>query len=183
MKKNILLIISGSISAYKVLDLIRLLEKSHYQVSCVLTSAGEKFVTPLSVASIISGKIYNDQFDFVSNLCAMPHIDLSRNADLIVVAPATADIIGKIANGLADDLASSVLLASNKDVILAPAMNVEMWQKKSLQRNLKIIKDDGVIVINPEEGDLACGEFGIGKMAQVENIFDEIKKYGMRKVS
>jgi len=174
--KKILLIITGSIAAYKSLELIRLLKKSAYDVTGILTKGGAQFVTPLSVASLSEEKVYSDVFS-LKDESEMGHIRLSRDSDLIVVSPASADILGKMANGLADDLASTVLLANDKDVMVTPAMNVKMWENKAVQRNVSQLKKDGVIVLEPDSGMMACGEEGAGRMIEPEDIFSEIEKY------
>ncbi len=173
--KNILLIITGSIAAYKSLELIRLLRDNNYGVNCILTEGGKMFVTPLSVAALSESPVYENIFS-LKDETEMGHIRLSREADLVVVAPASADIIGKMANGLADDLASTVLLATNKDVLVAPAMNLMMWKNKAVQRNVKQLKNDGVVFVGPASGKLACGEEGEGRMAEVKEIFNTIQK-------
>lgn len=172
--KKILLIITGSIAAYKSLDLIRLFKKGGYDVTCVLTKAGAEFVTPLSVASISGNPVYSDVFS-LKDESEMGHIRLSREADIIVVAPASADILAKMAHGLANDLASTVLLATDKKVVAAPAMNVMMWQNKAVQRNVKQLADDGIIFVGPDSGDLACGEEGEGRMSSPEKIFKAVE--------
>ena len=171
--KNILLIITGSIAAYKSLELIRLLKKDGHHVRCVLTKAGSKFVTPMSVAALSEEKVYGDIFN-LKDESEMGHIRLSREADLVVVAPASADIIAKLANGLADDLASTLLLATSAPVWMAPAMNVKMWEHPATQRNVAQVKADGVTIIEPDAGELACGEEGQGRMAEVETIIAAI---------
>ncbi len=174
-EKQVLLIISGSIAAYKSLDLIRLLKKEDIKVVCVLTQAGKQFVTELSVASLSGGQVYSDVFS-LKDEAEMGHIRLSRESDLVVVAPASADIIAKMANGFANDLASTILLATDKPVLIAPAMNVMMWQNKAVMRNIKQLKDDGVKIIGPASGSLACGEEGQGRMVEAGDIFDEVLK-------
>ena len=166
---SILLIISGSIAAYKSLDLIRRLREQQITVRCIITKGGEQFVTPLSVAALSENQAYTDLFSLKDEV-EMGHIRLSREADLVVVAPASADLIAKMANGLADDLASATLLASNKTVLEAPAMNTQMWNHPATQRNIKQIQSDGAIIIDPAEGMLACGETGAGRMADVDAI-------------
>ena len=166
---SILLIISGSIAAYKSLDLIRRLREQQITVRCIITKGGEQFVTPLSVAALSENQAYTDLFSLKDEV-EMGHIRLSREADLVVVAPASADLIAKMANGLADDLASATLLASNKTVLVAPAMNTQMWNHPATQRNIKQIQSDGAIIIDPAEGMLACGETGAGRMADVDAI-------------
>ncbi len=172
-KKKILLIITGSIAAYKAMDLIRLLSKKSFCVTCILTKAASEFITPLLASSISGNKTYNELFSIDDEL-EMGHINLSRQADLIVVAPATADFIAKIANGFADDLASSVVLAANKKIIIAPAMNEKMWANKSTQKNVAKALEAGIAMVEPEADILACGEFGIGKMAAPERICQKI---------
>ena len=172
-KKKILLIITGSIAAYKAMDLIRLLSKKSFDVTCILTKAASEFITPLLASSISGNKTYNELFSIDDEL-EMGHINLSRQADLIVVAPATADFIAKIANGFADDLASSVVLAANKKIIIAPAMNEKMWANKSTQKNVAKALEEGISMVEPETDILACGEFGIGKMAAPEKICQKI---------
>ncbi|MBW6507244.1 MAG: bifunctional phosphopantothenoylcysteine decarboxylase/phosphopantothenate--cysteine ligase CoaBC [Rhodobacteraceae bacterium] len=163
--KTILLIIGGGIAAYKSLDLIRRLHERGARVVPVLTRAGAEFVTPLAVAALAGGKCHTDLFDLTDE-AEMGHIQLSRAADLVVVAPATADLMAKLAAGLAPDLASTLLLATDKRVLIAPAMNVRMWQHPATQRSIAQLRADGVAVVGPNEGDMACGEFGPGRMAE-----------------
>lgn len=163
--KRILLIIGGGIAAFKSLDLIRRLRERGATVVPVLTKASEEFVTPLSVSALAAEKTYRDLFDLTDE-AEMGHIELSRAADLVVVAPATADLMGKMAAGLANDLASTVLMATDKRVLIAPSMNVRMWEHPATQRNLATLKGDGVLVVGPNDGDMACGEFGPGRMAE-----------------
>jgi phosphopantothenoylcysteine decarboxylase/phosphopantothenate--cysteine ligase len=163
--KTILLIIGGGIAAYKSLELIRRLQERGARVVPVLTRAGAEFVTPLSVAALAGGKCHTELFDLTEE-AEMGHIQLSRAADLVVVAPATADLMAKLAAGLAPDLASTLLLATDKRTLLAPAMNVRMWQHPATQRNLARLRADGIAVVGPNEGDMACGEFGPGRMAE-----------------
>jgi phosphopantothenoylcysteine decarboxylase/phosphopantothenate--cysteine ligase len=163
--KHILLIIGGGIAAFKSLDLIRRLREGGATVTPVLTRAGEEFVTPLSVSALAGQKLYRDLFD-LGDEAEMGHIQLSRVADLVVVAPATADLMAKMAGGLANDLASTLLLATDKPVMIVPAMNVRMWNHAATQRNLDTLRGDGVAVIGPNEGDMACGEYGPGRMAE-----------------
>lgn len=163
--KRILLIIGGGIAAFKSLDLIRRLRERGADVTPVLTRAGTEFVTPLSVAALSGSKVYTDLFDLTDE-AEMGHIQLSRSADLIVVAPATADLMAKMAQGLANDLASTLLLATDTPVLLASAMNVRMWQHPATQRNIATLKGDGVTFIGPNDGDMACGEFGPGRMSE-----------------
>ncbi len=174
--KKILLIIGGGIAAYKSLDLIRSLKKHECEVRVVLTASGEKFVTPLSIASLSQNKVYQDIFDNEKE-AEMDHISLSRWCDIILFAPITANSIAKLASGRADDLASTIILASNKQVILAPAMNVRMWLHKSTQVNFHKLLDFGYLTIGPSIGEMACGEYGEGKMSSPEEIFEFIKDY------
>src|ERR1700683_3863838 len=173
MKNRILLIISGSIAAYKSLDLIRRLREQGVEVRAILTKGGEQFITPLSVASLSGNPAYGDLFS-LKDETEMGHIRLTREADLIVVAPASADLIAKMANGFAGDLATAALLASDKKILVAPAMNAQMWQHKATQRNIKQIVKDGAIVIEPSAGSLACGEIGAGRMAEPNDILSAI---------
>ncbi|MCH8950836.1 MAG: bifunctional phosphopantothenoylcysteine decarboxylase/phosphopantothenate--cysteine ligase CoaBC [Proteobacteria bacterium] len=171
--KRILLIIGGGIAAYKCLELIRLIRKAGGAVSPVLTRAGSQFVTPLAVAALAGEKVHGDLFD-LSDEAAMGHIELSRAADLVVVAPATADLMAKMAGGLAGDLASTLLLATDTAVLIAPAMNLRMWQHAATRRNLATLTADGIAVVGPNEGDMACGEYGPGRMAEPGEIFAAI---------
>lgn len=171
--KTILIIITGGIAAYKSLELIRLLRKSGAAVRVILTKAGAEFVTPLSVAALSGHAVYQDLFS-LKDETEMGHIRLSREADLVVVAPASADFIAKMAQGRADDLASTTLLACNKPILIAPAMNCEMWLKPAFQRNLSTLRHDGVEVIGPAHGDLACGETGSGRMVEADEILEKI---------
>lgn len=172
--KTILLIVGGGIAAFKSLDLIRRLRDEGAQVVPVLTKAAEEFVTPLSVSALSAQKVYRDLFDLTDE-AEMGHIELSRAADLIVVAPATADLLGKMAGGLANDLASTVLMATDKRVLVAPSMNVRMWDHPACQRNVAQLREDGVLFVGPEEGPMACGEFGYGRLAEVPQIISAIK--------
>ena len=176
INKKILLIICGGISAYKSLELIRLLKKQGTQIKTILTKSAKEFITPLSVVSLSQEKVYDELFK-VENESEMDHILLSRWSDLIVVAPATANTISKLSSGSSDDLASAVILASNKDIFLTPAMNVRMWEHPSTKENLKKLKSYGYKIIGPEIGDMACGEFGEGKMTQPQEILKEIQNY------
>jgi phosphopantothenoylcysteine decarboxylase / phosphopantothenate---cysteine ligase len=175
-KKKILLIICGGISAYKSLEVIRLLKKREAEVKTILTKSAKKFITPLSVASLSQEKVYEDLFN-VENEAEMDHISLSRWADFILVAPATANTISKLSHGSSDDLASTVLLASDKSIFLTPAMNVRMWDHPSTKENLHKLKSFGYKIIGPELGDMACGEFGEGKMTNPNEIISEIESY------
>ena len=172
--KRILLIISGGIAAYKSLTLIRRLRERNIAVRCVLSVAAAKFVTPLTVGALSGDKVYADLFSLTDEQ-EMGHIRLSREADLVVVAPASADLLAKAANGLADDLASTILLATDKPVLIAPSMNTEMWEHPATQRNLAILAGDGVHRVGPDEGDLACGEIGAGRVAEPDNILATIE--------
>lgn len=174
--KHILLIIGGGIAAYKSLDLIRRLRERGATVTPVLTKAGAEFVTPLAVSALAGQKVYSDLFDLTDE-AEMGHINLSRAADLVVVAPATADLMAKMAGGLANDLASTLLLATDKDVMIAPAMNVRMWDHAATQRNVRTLRGDGVIFVGPNDGDMACGEFGPGRMAEPLEIVAAIEQY------
>ena len=171
--KSVLLIVGGGIAAYKALELVRLLRKAGIGVTCILTKSGAEFVTPLSLSALIEHKVYTDLFSLTDE-AEMGHIELSRSADLVVVGPATADLMAKAANGLADDLASTTLLATDKTVLMAPAMNVRMWLHPATQRNLATLKADGMLFVGPDEGAMACGEFGPGRMAEPEAIFRAI---------
>ena len=174
--KKILLIICGGIAAYKSLELIRLLKKKGSLIKTILTKNANKFVTPLSITSLSQEKVYSDLFDY-KNEAEMDHISLSRWADLVLIAPATANTISKLSYGLSDDLASTVILASNKDILLAPAMNVRMWEHPTNQENILKLKGYGYKIIGPETGDMACGEYGEGKMTEPENIANYINNY------
>jgi phosphopantothenoylcysteine decarboxylase/phosphopantothenate--cysteine ligase len=172
--RSILLIIGGGIAAYKSLELIRELTKRGISSRGILTQAGAQFVTPLSVASLSGDKCYSDLFSLTDE-AEMGHIELSRSADLVVVAPATADLMAKVANGLANDLASTALLATDKPVLMAPAMNVRMWEHPATQRNARRLADDGVLFVGPNEGEMACGELGPGRMAEPAEMADAIE--------
>ena len=174
MNKSVLLIIGGGIAAYKSLELIRELKKRGIAVRAIMTKAAEQFVTPLSVAALTGEKIYSDLFSLTDET-EMGHIELSRSADLVVVAPATADLLAKMAAGLANDLASTTLLATDKNVLVAPAMNVRMWQHPATHRNLRTLNVDGVLFIGPNEGEMACGEYGPGRMAEPLEIVAAIE--------
>ena len=171
--KHILLIVGGGIAAFKSLDLVRRLRERGAQVTPVLTKAGAEFVTPLSLSALSASKLYQELFD-LNDEAEMGHIELSRAADLIVVAPATADLMAKMAGGLANDLASTLLLATDKRVLIAPSMNVRMWNHPATQRNLATLVEDGILVVGPNEGDMACGEYGPGRMAEVPEIISAI---------
>lgn len=171
---RILLVIGGGIAAYKSLTLIRDLKRDGLRVVPVLTKAAEQFVTPLSVAALAGEEVHRDLFDLTRE-AEMGHIQLSRDADLVVVAPATADLMAKMAGGHADDLASTLLMATDKRVLIAPAMNVRMWNHPATQRNLATLKQDGILTVGPDEGDMACGEYGPGRMAEPVQIVDAIR--------
>lgn len=173
--KRVLLIIGGGISAFKSLDLIRRLRERGVDVTPVLTKAGEEFVTPLSASALAANKVYRDLFDLTDE-AEMGHIELSRAADLIVVAPATADLMAKMANGMANDLASTLLLATDKPVLVAPAMNVRMWEHPATRRNVARLEADGIAFCGPDEGDMACGEFGPGRMSEPLAIVSAVEK-------
>lgn len=170
--QRVLLIIGGGIAAYKAPELVRQLRAQGLAVRCLLTAAAEQFVSPLSLASVSGDKVYENLFDLTEE-AEMGHIQLSRDADIILVAPATADLMAKAAQGMANDLASTTLLATDKKIIMAPAMNVRMWQHEATQRNLAQLKKDGVSIIGPENGDMACGEFGPGRMSEPQDIAAE----------
>lgn len=172
---RILLVIGGGIAAYKSLTLIRDLKREGFRVVPVLTRAAEEFVTPLSVAALASEDVHRDLFDLTRE-AEMGHIQLSRDADLVVVAPATADLMAKMAGGLANDLASTLLMATDKRVLIAPAMNVRMWNHPATQRNLATLKSDGILTVGPDAGDMACGEFGPGRMAEPDQIVVAIRE-------
>ena len=171
---RLLLIIAGGIAAYKALELIRRLRERDYGVRCILTRAGAEFVTPLALASLSGERVFSDLFSLTDE-AEIGHIRLSREADLVVVAPATADLIAKIAHGLADDLASTALLATDKPVLIAPAMNPVMWDHPATRRNIAQVQADGVRLIGPNPGDMACGETGLGRMAEPEQILKSIE--------
>jgi phosphopantothenoylcysteine decarboxylase/phosphopantothenate--cysteine ligase len=167
--QRVLLIIGGGIAAYKAPELVRQLRAQGLAVRCLMTAAAEQFVAPLSLASVSGDKVYENLFDLTDE-AEMGHIQLSRDADIILVAPATADLMAKAAQGMANDLASTTLLATDKKIIMAPAMNVRMWQNEATQRNLAQLQKDGVHIIGPEDGDMACGEFGPGRMSEPQDI-------------
>jgi len=171
--KRVLLIVGGGVAAYKALELTRLLRKAGVGVRPILTSAGAQFVTPLSLAALAEDKVYSELFSLTDE-AEMGHIQLSRSADLVAVVPATADLMAKAAQGLAGDLASTTLLATDKPVLMAPAMNVRMWEHPATQRNLATLKADGVAFVGPDEGAMACGEYGPGRMAEPAAIFAAI---------
>ena len=174
--KKILFIICGGISAYKSLETMRLFKKANFEIKTILTKSAKEFVTPLSIASLSKGKVYEDLFS-VENENEMDHISLSRWADVIVVVPATANTIAKLSQGSSEDLASTVILASNKQIFLVPAMNVRMWKHKSTEDNLRKLKSFGYKIIGPVIGDMACGEYGEGKMSDPTIIFNELNNF------
>jgi phosphopantothenoylcysteine decarboxylase / phosphopantothenate---cysteine ligase len=174
--KSVLLIIGGGIAAYKSLELIRRLKERGASVRAILTRAGAEFVTPLSVASLSGERVFQDLFSLTDE-AEMGHIQLSRSADLVVVAPATADLMAKLAGGHANDLASTALLATDKPVLMAPAMNVRMWNHAATQRNQRALKSDGVLFVGPDEGEMACGEFGLGRMAEPHQIATAVESF------
>ncbi|MBD1138898.1 bifunctional phosphopantothenoylcysteine decarboxylase/phosphopantothenate--cysteine ligase CoaBC [Pelagibacterales bacterium SAG-MED46] len=176
LNKKILFIICGGISAYKSLETIRLFKKNGAEIKTILTTSAKEFITPLSVASLSQGKVYSELFN-VENETEMDHIALSRWADVILIAPATANTISKLAQGTTDDLASTVVLASNKEIYLAPAMNVRMWEHQSTKQNLKKLLNYGYKLIGPEIGEMACGEYGEGKMSEPDKIYNKINNY------
>ncbi len=174
--KKILIIVGGGISAYKSLDLIRLLKKNSAQIKTILTKSGKEFVTALSLTSLTKSKVYEDIFD-KNDEAEIDHIALSRWADLAIVLPTTANFMTKLSIGKAEDLATTVILASNKDILLVPAMNVRMWLHKATQKNCSILKDYGYKFIGPEKGEMACGEYGEGKMSSPRQILIYLKNY------
>lgn len=173
--KSVLLVIGGGIAAYKSLELVRRLKERGVAVRAIMTRAASEFVTPLSVAALCGEKVFQDLFNLTDE-AEMGHIQLSRSADLVVVAPATADLMAKLAAGHANDLASTALIATDKPVLMAPAMNVRMWNHPATQRNLKTLKNDGVMFIGPNDGEMACGEYGPGRMAEPEQIVAAIER-------
>ena len=179
--KKLLLIIGGGIAAYKCLDLIRRLRERGVIIQAILTKGGLQFVTPLSVSSLIEDKVYQDLFSLTDE-AEMGHIRLSRENDLILVAPATADLMAKMACGIADNLATTTLLAANKPIIIAPTMNSQMWANPATQHNLNTLKERGISVINPADGDLACGEVGTGRLAEVDDIVAEVEAFFLNKM-
>jgi phosphopantothenoylcysteine decarboxylase / phosphopantothenate---cysteine ligase len=173
--KRILLIVGGGIAAYKSCELVRLCRKAGIGVRCVVTEAGQHFVTPMTLAALSEQQVFTSLWD-LKDESEMGHIQLSREADLIVVAPATADLLAKMAAGMCDDLATTLLLATDKAVLAAPAMNVRMWTHKATQRNVATLRADGVTVMEPDEGDMACGEYGPGRLPEPEAILSAIQQ-------
>ena len=175
---RVLLIVGGGIAAYKSLELVRLLMKAGHEVTPVLTRGGEHFVTPMALGALARSAVYTSLWELKDEI-EMGHIELSRSADFILVCPATADLLAKMAAGIADDLATTLLLATDKKVVVAPAMNVRMWQHPSTERNIAQLKSDGVAVIDPEEGEMACGEFGPGRLPESEAIVQWLSANGV----
>jgi len=172
--KHILLIVGGGIAAYKSCELVRLVRKAGGSVTCALTEGGAQFVTAMTLAALSENKVYSSLFDLKDEV-EMGHIQLSRAADLVVVAPATADLIAKMAAGIADDLAATLLLATDKKVLACPAMNVRMWQHPATRRNVAQLREDGIAVMKPDEGEMACGEYGPGRLPEPEAILAAIR--------
>jgi phosphopantothenoylcysteine decarboxylase/phosphopantothenate--cysteine ligase len=172
--RKILLIVGGGIAAYKACELVRLVRKAGGSVRCVLTAGGAQFITPMTLAALSEQQVFTSLFD-LKDEAEMGHIQLSREADLVVVAPATADLLAKMAAGIADDLATTLLLATDKKVLAAPAMNVRMWQHEATRRNVAQLRADGVILLEPDEGEMACGEYGPGRLPEPEAIFAAIE--------
>jgi phosphopantothenoylcysteine decarboxylase/phosphopantothenate--cysteine ligase len=173
--KRVLLIVGGGIAAYKACELIRLLRKAGASVRCVLTAGGAQFVTPMTLAALSEQPVHTSLWD-LKDEAEMGHIQLSREADLVLVCPATADLLAKMAAGIADDLATTLLLATDKKVLAAPAMNVRMWQHEATKRNVALLRADGVTIIDPDEGEMACGEYGPGRLPEPEAIVAEVAK-------
>jgi phosphopantothenoylcysteine synthetase/decarboxylase len=174
---RVLLIVGGGIAAYKALELVRLLKKAGHEVTPVLTRGGEHFVTPMALGALAQSAVHSSLWELKDEV-EMGHIELSRSADFVLVCPATADLLAKMAAGTADDLATTLLLATDKKVVAAPAMNVRMWQHPATQRNVAQLKVDGVAVIDPDEGEMACGEFGPGRLPEPQAIVDILTKNG-----
>ena len=172
-----LLIVGGGIAAYKSLEFVRLLKKAGHEVTPVLTKGGEHFVTPMALAALAQSEVHTSLWDLKDEV-EMGHIELSRSADFIIVCPATADLLAKMAAGIADELSTTLLLATDKKVIVAPAMNVRMWQHPATQRNVAQLKADSVLVIEPDEGEMACGEFGPGRLPEPPAIVDFLNEHG-----
>jgi phosphopantothenoylcysteine decarboxylase/phosphopantothenate--cysteine ligase len=174
---RVLLIVGGGIAAYKALELVRLFKKAAHEVTPVLTRGGEHFVTPMALGALAQSAVHNSLWELKDEV-EMGHIELSRSADFVLVCPATADLLAKMAAGIADDLATTLLLATDKKVVVAPAMNVRMWQHPATERNVAQLKADGVVVIDPDEGEMACGEFGPGRLPEPQTIVDFLAKNG-----
>jgi phosphopantothenoylcysteine decarboxylase/phosphopantothenate--cysteine ligase len=179
---RVLLLICGGIAAYKTLFLIRGLRKRGALVRCVLTRSAQEFITPLSVASLSGDKVYTDLFSLTDE-SEMGHIELSRQADLVLVAPATANMLAKMTHGIADDLVSTILMATDKPVFAIPSMNVRMWEHAATQRNIRQLVQDGIRFLGPVEGDMACGEFGYGRMVEPESIMEVVQRFRAKKSS
>jgi phosphopantothenoylcysteine synthetase/decarboxylase len=177
---RILLIVGGGIAAYKSLELVRLLRKAGHKVTPVLTRAGEQFVTPMSLGTLAESPVYSSLWELKDEV-EIGHIQLSRAADLVLVCPATADLLAKMAAGIADDLATTLLLATDKPVVAAPAMNVRMWQHAATRRNVEQLKADGVQVIDPDEGEMACGEYGPGRLPEPPAILEWLAQHDLLK--
>ena len=171
---KVLLIVGGGIAAYKSLELVRILRKSGHQVTPVLTRAGEQFVTAMSLGTLAESPVYTSLWELKDEV-EIGHIQLSRSADLVLVCPATADLLAKMAAGIADDLATTLLLATDKPVVVAPAMNVKMWLHPATQRNLATLRSDGIRVIDPAEGEMACGEYGPGRLPEPAEIMERLR--------
>ena len=170
---RVLLIVGGGIAAYKSLELVRLLRKAGHGVTPVLTKSGEHFVTAMSLGTLAESQVHTSLWDLQDEV-EIGHIQLSRADDLVLVCPATADLLAKMASGIADDLATTLLLATDKPVVVAPAMNVRMWQHAATRRNIAQLKGDGIIVLEPDEGEMACGEFGPGRLPEPQDILDQL---------
>jgi len=175
---KVLLIVGGGIAAYKSLELVRLLKKSGHEVNPVLTKGGEHFVTAMSLGALAEAEVHTSLWELKDEV-EIGHIQLSRAADFVLVCPATADLLAKMAAGIADDLATTLLLATDKPVVVAPAMNVRMWQHAATQRNVQQLKSDGVKIIEPAEGEMACGEFGPGRLPEPQDIMDWLNSNGL----
>ena len=174
---RVLLIVGGGIAAYKALELVRLCKKAGHEVTPVLTRGGEHFVTPMALGALAQSGVHTSLWELKDEV-EMGHIELSRSADFVLVCPATADLLAKMAAGIADDLATTLLLATDKKAVVAPAMNVRMWQHPATERNVAQLKADGVTVIDPDEGEMACGEFGPGRLPEPQAIVDFLTKNG-----
>jgi phosphopantothenoylcysteine synthetase/decarboxylase len=170
---RVLLIVGGGIAAYKSLELVRLLKKRGHEITPVLTSGGAHFVTEMSLGTLAESRVYTSLWELKDEV-EIGHVQLSRSADLLLVCPATADLLAKMAAGIADDLATTLLLATDKPVVLAPAMNVRMWEHAATQRNVAQLKADGVTVLEPDEGEMACGEYGRGRLPEPQDIVDRL---------
>ncbi len=174
--RRILLVVGGGIAAYKACELVRLIRRAGGSVRCVLTAGGAQFVTPMTLAALSEQPVHTSLWDLKDEV-EMGHIQLSREADLVLVCPATADLMAKMAAGIADDLATTLLLATNKPVLAAPAMNVRMWRHEATKRNVARLRGDGVTVLEPDEGEMACGEYGPGRLPEPEAILEAIRKF------